>query len=373
MKINVIGGGILGASAAFHLALEGEEVTLFDADHTGRATSAGAGIIGPWLSQRRNKAWYNMARGGAAYYPSLVEKLAWFNETDTGYKKVGAVHLHDLEERLQHKYKHALKRREDAPEVGEVSLLSEQETKNMFPYIRDGYRSVHVTGSARVDGRALNEALVRAAEKQGVKVIRSEASLITENNAVHGASADGESFRADRTIITAGAWSRKLLEKSGYWCEVSPQKGQIIHMKVPDDNENWPVVMPHSEYYLLNFGKGHIVFGATKEDDTGFDTRPTVGGQQEIMKACLELAPGLKDAEIIETRVGIRPFTPGFLPVFGEVPELKNAFMADGLGASGLTSGPFLGREIAALTLGLSTDLDPQMYNLSSTAGKNGY
>lgn len=59
----VIGAGILGASAAYHLAKAGAKVTVIDRKDPGQATDAAAGIICPWLSQRRNKAWYALAKG----------------------------------------------------------------------------------------------------------------------------------------------------------------------------------------------------------------------------------------------------------------------------------------------------------------------
>ena len=61
----VVGAGILGASAAYHLAKKGADVTLIDRGERGRATDAAAGIVCPWLSQRRNQAWYKLAKGGA--------------------------------------------------------------------------------------------------------------------------------------------------------------------------------------------------------------------------------------------------------------------------------------------------------------------
>jgi len=48
MRVIVIGAGILGASAAYHLSSAGAEVEIVDAAHQGRATQAGAGIICPW-------------------------------------------------------------------------------------------------------------------------------------------------------------------------------------------------------------------------------------------------------------------------------------------------------------------------------------
>lgn len=367
VKVNVIGGGILGASTAFHLALSGADVTLIDAQHKGQATNAGAGIIGPWLSQRRNKDWYRLARGGAKFYPELIDQLSEFKEYKTGYKKVGSIHLHDLDERLQKKYDHAIKRKEDAPEIGDISLLNERETKNAFPHIRDGYRSVHITGSARVDGRELRDALLRASVKAGVKIVKDEAELIKNGKEIIGAAVSGsEKIYADKTVITSGAWTKKLLEPAGYECKVEPQKGQIIHMRIPEENNDWPLVMPHSAYYLLHFGGGHVVFGATREDNSGYSTHRTMEGAQEIISACLALAPGLKSAEIIETRVGLRPLTPEFLPVFGKIPEMENGYLADGLGASGLTAGPYLGRELAKLVLEQSTELNPDNYSLNT-------
>ncbi|CAM3726427.1 NAD(P)/FAD-dependent oxidoreductase [Alkalicoccus chagannorensis] len=366
MKLHVIGGGILGASAAYHAAAAGAEVRLFDASHTGTATQAGAGIIGPWMSQRRNKAWYNMARGGAAYYEELLARLAEQNETNTGFKRVGAIHLHDLDERLQKKYEHGLKRREQAPEMGDIELLSEVETKRAFPLLCDGYRSVYVSGAARVDGRELQQALIRAGEKLGVERIAGEASLIRRGSVIEGAEVNGSTYDADITICTGGVWSRHLLEAAGFHTEITPQKGQLIHFQIDEENDHWPVVMPHNEFYLLNFGGGRVVFGATREDDSGLDTKATAAGQLEVLDSALRLAPGLKHAEILETRVGLRPFTPGFLPIFGKVPGMENLFVGDGLGASGLTSGPFLGKELAMAALGQSHELDPEDYPVSA-------
>jgi D-amino-acid dehydrogenase len=55
-KIIVVGAWILGASTAYHLAKSGTDITLADRHDLGQATDAAAGIVCPWLSQRRNKA-----------------------------------------------------------------------------------------------------------------------------------------------------------------------------------------------------------------------------------------------------------------------------------------------------------------------------
>lgn len=92
--ITVIGAGILGASCAYHLAKKGEDVTIIDREEPGRASHAAAGIVCPWLTQRRNKDWYVLVKNGARYYPDLVNQLNEDGESNTGYEKVGALHLH---------------------------------------------------------------------------------------------------------------------------------------------------------------------------------------------------------------------------------------------------------------------------------------
>lgn len=61
-KVIVVGSGILGASTAYQLAKHGAEVIIIDRKDIGQATDAAAGIICPWLSQRRNQDWYQPPR-----------------------------------------------------------------------------------------------------------------------------------------------------------------------------------------------------------------------------------------------------------------------------------------------------------------------
>ena len=96
----VVGAGILGASTAYHLAKAGANVIIVDRQQVGQATDAAAGIVCPWLSQRRNKAWYKIVKGGARYYSSLIQQLEDDGETDTGYNRVGAISLHTDEKNL---------------------------------------------------------------------------------------------------------------------------------------------------------------------------------------------------------------------------------------------------------------------------------
>jgi D-amino-acid dehydrogenase len=364
-RIIIIGGGILGASAAYHLAKEGADVVVVDRHDSGRATDAAAGIICPWLSQRRNKAWYALAKGGASYYPKLIHKLEQDGETNTGYRKVGAIALQKEWDKLQKMENRALVRRKEAPEIGQVKMLDERETSNAFPLLAEGFSAVHVEGAARVDGRALKDALIHAAIKNGATILHGSAKLTLDQGKVDGVIVGKETVKANKIIITAGAWAGELLEPLNVDVQVSGQKAQIIHLRLDGcETSRLPVVMPPTDQYILPSDDGKVIIGATHEDEAGFKIVPTAAGMHEVLDKALKIAPGLAEGEFEEVRVGIRPFTPGFLPVIGEVPGYPELLFANGLGASGLTVGPYLGKQLANMTLGHEVEIDLSLYTV---------
>ncbi len=369
-SIIVIGSGILGASTAYHLAKQGADVLLVDRNDAGQATKAAAGIVCPWLTNRRGGAFYRLVEAGARYYPELIEALKQDGETETGYSRVGAINIYSGETKLERKLALAMERRKDTPEMGEVSRLSAAETNALFPPLSDHYAAVHVSGAARVNGDALRNALIRGAEKHGAKLFYGDASLIWDGSNVSGVVVNNERFYANEVVVTGGAWARELLQPLGMKFLVSPQKAQIVHLDLPDtDTGKWPIVMPPFVQYFLPFENGRIVVGATQEDQAGFDLRVTMGGVHHIIDRALKVAPGFSDSTYVQTKVGFRPFTPGNVPIAGAVPRVKGLYVANGLGASGLTSGPFLGAELARLVLGERNELDLEEYDPESAFG----
>lgn len=361
----VIGAGILGASTAYHLAKSGVKVTIIDREDPGQATGAAAGIICPWLTRRRNQAWYQLVKNGAAYYPKLIAELEAIGETETGYAKVGAIRLHQDEKKLDQVLEIALRRKESAPEMGEVKKLTPEEARELFPPLNPSYGAIHVSGGARVNGRQLCGSLIRAALSHGAEFIVGDASLIEEGQIIKGVAINGDKKYADEVIVTGGAWAKELLKPLHLHFFLRPQKAQIIHVNLPGAvTDHWPVVIPPGNHYLLTFGGSRLVAGATHEDHAGFDPRVTAGGVQDVLEKMLEAAPGLKESTLVETRVGFRPITPDSVPVMGAWPPYTGLLIANGLGASGLTAGPYLGSQLAKLALGEQLEVDLTDYDL---------
>ncbi|RST58180.1 FAD-binding oxidoreductase [Siminovitchia terrae] len=372
MKVIVVGSGIVGASAAYHLVKKGVEVTVIDQDHEGQATRAGAGIICPWLEEQPER--YALYKEGACYYPSLVSMLKEDGETNLSYARVGALAVSNHKEDLDKLEQKIEQRKMDCPEVGELRRLSSEEAQKLFPPLRSDLEAVYIGGAARVDGILLRDALKRGAEKHGAQFLSGEASLEVKEGKMAGVHVDDEFFPADVVLVAAGSWMSKLLAPLGLDISVEPQRGQIVHMRIPEaDTSEWPVIIPQSSHYLVSFDKSRVVAGATRETGSGFDYRMTAGGVKEVLDEALSVAPGLSDGTVEEIRIGFRPFGKDGLPLLGEVSSIKGLVIANGLGSSGLTMGPYAGMIAAKVALGEELEIDILAYDPMRPVTENVY
>ena len=314
-KVAVIGAGIVGSTAAYYLSKSPDvEVTVFD-DGKGQATKAAAGIISPWFSKRRNKAWYRMARLGADFYQDLIADLKAAGIQTDFYQQTGVYLLKKDESKLQELYDLASNRREESPLIADLSLLSRQE----------------------------------AQEKKVRLTVEGEQLLV-----------DGRSF--DCVILAVGAWLGEILQPLGYETDVRPQKGQLRDFKLAEKTDDYPVVMPEGELDIIPFPAGKVSVGASHENNQGFDLTVDKTVLDQLQQEAETYLPRLASAEILGERVGTRAYTSDFSPFFGAVPNLSHVYAASGLGSSGLTTGPLIGRQLAQMALGEAGLLNPADY-----------
>lgn len=341
-KVAVIGGGIIGTAAAFYLEKEADiQVSLFDLD-LGQATKAAAGIISPWLSKRRNKAWYRLVKAGAAFLPRYMEAIG---AGETIYKKTGSLHFTNKDHQLEELLEIGKKRREEAPEIGDLNILSPEEIRNLIPIYDQDYRAIFASGGARLDGAAL---IQHMQEKLKGHWIHEKVLSIRPGFEV---KTDQATYHFDQLVLANGAWLKPLLEDMSYEVDLRPQKGQVAELYFDiKGTENWPVVIAKGAKDIIPFSDGKIIIGATHEDDMGFDLsiQPDLV-QPMIDEAVAEFSSSLANPEKIAYRSGIRPYTSDYSLFIGQVPGLKGAFAANGTGATGLTAGPLLGYVLAQL------------------------
>lgn len=359
----VIGGGIVGAGAAYRLARAGARVTLVDRADTGHATAAGAGIVSPGTSVGRPPAYHVLVDAAVAYYREVLAQLAEDGEPATGYDRCGAIfitvddaetaRLGEIEAQL------AAKRAAGVANIGEVTRLDARAARELFPALGDIQTGLHVAGAARVNGRLMRDAL-----RRGATIRPGSAELQRHGDRVTGVRVDGETISAGAVVIAGGAWSGELASALGFRLPVYPQRGQILHLDLPGtDTGRWPIITGFHSHYLLTFPANRVVAGATREDGPGFDYRATAGGVHEALGEALRVAPGLASATLHEIRIGFRPASPDQLPMLGVAPGLTNVWLATGHGPAGLTLGPHSGAVAADLALGQPAGIDLAPYD----------
>ncbi len=365
----VIGGGILGWSAAYRLVRGGAKVAVIDDRRDGRATAAGAGIVSPGTSVHSPDGAASLTKAAVKYYPTLVSHLAEDGETETGFASPGTLFVFtddDEYARLPDVRARAERLRADGVRsIGEITELSGSEAKELFPALSDIPGALYMSEGSRVDGRLVTEAMRRAATTRGAVEISGQAAVTRDTARDRTLEVDGESLGFDTLLLAAGAWSHALASELGATVPVAPQRGQILHLAMPDvETTAWPIIHGFHNHYLLAFPTNRVVVGATREDGTGFDYRITAGGVKQELHEALRVASGLASATLAEIRVGFRPMSVDGLPILGRLPGLDNVHIATGHGPSGLTLGAVSGAAVADSILGQETVAPLEPYSI---------
>ena len=360
----VIGGGVVGASTAYHLVRAGVRTLLVDRRDAGRATDAGAGILSTAANTEDPDPVERFEARAAAHYPVLIEALRSDGASDTGYGVCGSLTVAIDEDEIAHfhQVRTGLRRWRAARDHG-YAAISADEAKALFPPLARVKGAIHCGRGARVDGRLLAAALLRAAEQLRLEVRHATVEeLIAENRVVSGIRIPGERIACGHVVIAAGAWSKELGRRIGIDIPIEPQRGQIVHLGLPGvDTSAWPIVLAFRGHYMVPWDDSRVAVGATREGGSGFSPHTTAAGVLQVLAEALRVAPGLGQAEIREIRVGLRPASRDGLPILGPVPGIANLLLAAGHGSIGLQLGPYSGKVVAGMIAGgeAETDIGP--------------
>lgn len=368
----VIGGGVVGASLAYHLAKAGATTRLIDRHDPARATDAGAGILSPETSSTESEDWYRFGVTAVDYYQPLIENLNNEQNGDTGYAVCGLLRVAVDEGEVEpynesHKIVFERQRKHNSPPKSDLYEVNQAEAKQIFPALGTVKKAFYHRTGARVDGRMLCGAITQAGIYHRLDVQNASVErLLIEGNQVVGVVVDGEEIRAGKVAIAGGAWSKAFGKQLGVHIPVEPQRGQIIHLQLEDvDTANWSVINAFRGHYMVAWEHGRVVVGATRETASGFNPNTTASGIHEVLGEALRVAPGLADAKLLEVRVGLRPYSVDRLPVLGTVPDVDNIYLATGHGPTGLQLGPYSGKVVADMMLGNDVEDDLTAFHIT--------
>lgn len=356
MKIGIIGGGIVGSTAAFYLSRQKQEVVLYDLDF-GQATKAAAGIIAPWFSKRRNQKWYRLANAGAHFYPELIKDLASDGLISKAYAPKTTWIVKKKPKQVSELMNVIQKRQQTAPLLTHLDLLSFQNAKERLEGWSFEGDIIEAEGGSVVEGEQLVKELLAVSTSLHLDVRREKGELQILNQRPF---INGEAF--DAVILSNGPWMAETLKALQLKVDLVPQKGQLLVYKLLKEVEDWPLLLVDGEGDFIPHGST-LYLGATHEKDSGFDRSVDEKALEGLFENGSTYFPNRDWKNYSEVKVGLRSYTSDFSPFFGFIPAPFPLVAAAGLGASGLTSGPLIGNELSHLLLKEKTTLELKDYD----------
>ena len=350
----VVGGGIVGLSAARELSAQRARVMVVDRRRVGEeASSAAAGMLAPQVHADALSPLLDLSLQARDRHLRLADELLAETGLSVELSRLGAldVAFTEDEERVL-----LARARWQADRRLPVELLSAEEIRqaepNLSPSVR---RGALIPGDRTLDNVRLVRALAASAVARGASLLcgRPVTSLVVEDGRVAGVRAATETIRAPVVINAAGAWAG-LMAGDPQPPPVEPVRGQIAAFEIA------PSPLRHVVWsargYLVPRTEGRLLAGSTLER-AGFDKSVTAGGLRAVLEIALELVPRLADMRVAATWAGLRPGTPDGWPVIGPG-ALPGLFHAGGLFRNGILLGPLVGEAVARLALGRPPGID---------------
>lgn len=211
------------------------------------------------------------------------------------------------------------------------------------------------------DAHAFTTRLARLAERKGVRFLRATAveSLETAAGRVSAARAGSERLAADAFVVSLGSYSARLLAPLGIAIPVYPLKGYSVTLPLPPEvAARAPTVSLTDEAHKLVISRlGTRLRCAGTAELTGFDTSINQRRCEAIVKRLRDLFPALADAGAAEYWAGLRPATPGNVPVIGRT-RFANLYLNTGHGTLGWTLAAGSGSALVDLVGGRRPEVD---------------
>lgn len=370
----VIGGGITGCAAAYFLSSDGLDVTLIEKDKPAAHASGFAfGLVSPSFRASDNA--------------SAVERLLsisvnlhhWFarslhQESGVEYEsrlKAGLhLALNDADvARLKPAGVAAYRSNEWHKERQDIRWMAYGELSHVEARIStDVIGALYIGGQLEVSPSQLTEALWKAAEAKGAKMLNAAAEEIrAQCGKVEGVETTDGLYTADIVILAAGPWCERILmsgfDTSYLTLPVAPLKGEILRFDIGEQP-----AMPVSLWWDSDYASckpDGLLYAGTTEEDAGFDEQPTESGRNKIIDSVVDVLPFVKDAKVAKQTACLRPVSSDGLPIVGDIDGIEGLVVATAGGRSGIELGPGIGKVAAEFAVGNRAIVSNLFKNLS--------
>jgi heterotetrameric sarcosine oxidase gamma subunit len=356
-RVVVVGGGVIGASVAYHLAHQGlSDVVLLERDRlTSGTTWHAAGLMATFGSTSQTSTELRM------YTRDLYARLEAETGQATGLKQVGLIELAIEPGRLEEYRRVAAFNRLCGVEVHEISA---DEVARLFPLARvdDVLAGFYIPADGRVNPVDVTMALAKGARMRGARIIEGAGvtGFTQRRGVVTGVRTGQGDIEAEYVVNCAGMWARQLGELAGVSIPLqAAEHYYLLTEPIEAVDARWPVLEDPANYGYYREEGGGLMLGLFEPacapwnvggipDGFSFgELPPDWDRMAPYLERTMSRIPVVEQAGIKKFFCGPESFTPDLQPIVGEAPELKNYFVAAGLNSIGILTGGGIGRVIA--------------------------
>jgi D-hydroxyproline dehydrogenase subunit beta len=334
----IVGGGIVGCSAAAFAAERGASVLLLEATEIGAGASgrnSGAvqhpfdPVLAP-LHRRTLEIYGDLSGQDGFTFPAGPAGLLLLTDDP----KAAAARVAEL--------------REDEPSLS-PELLDEAALLQLEPMLARGFAAIRLATGYPIPPEGATRAMFARAQRAGAGVRVGQAVVDLADDGV--SLADGSRISAGRVLVAAGPWTSELVDPAGAWRPIRPTYGVTLQVRLDDPPGS---ILEEGAVHTINRPVGH------EEPDGGLITfsmvsvagTSTVGSTflaappdpvtmaPELLAHGADFVPALGDATILQSRVCARPQSVDGHPFIGPVPGRGGPFVAAGHGPWGISTGP---------------------------------
>ena len=356
-EIVVIGGGVIGASVAYHLAHLGRtDVLVVEQGSLSCGTTwHAAGLVG---QLRATEAGTRLVQ----YSTDLYSRLEAETGLGTGYRVCGGLTVARTEDRM------VQLRRTAASAAAydlECELLTAEQAAERYPLLRveDVIGAIWLPGDGKANPTDLTQALAKGARQRGVRIAEHVrvTRVLTRDGRASGVVTDVGDVEADVVVNCAGQWARAVGAMAGVNVPLhSAEHFYVVTEPIEGVHRDLPVLRDPDGYIYVKEEVGGLLVG-------GFEpkAKPWVPPDripypfefalleedwdqfEVLMDSAVHRLPVLAETGIRKFYNGPESFTPDNQFVVGEAPELPGFFVAAGFNSVGIATAGGAGRALA--------------------------
>jgi sarcosine oxidase subunit beta len=347
--IVIIGGGVMGASVAYHLAQRGEKNVLLlekDAFFGQGATGRCAGGVRYQFSTEVN------VRLSLASLPMLVRFESEIGQA-IDYRQCGYLIFLTREPDLA-VFQHTLAM-QNRLGVG-TEWLSGDEVRNRLPMMhledvlaatynaRDGLVDPHgvvmgyINAASRLGGRAMNNVEVTGIRLAGDKIVAVETRAGT--------------VATPSVVNAAGPWAGLIGKMAGVDIPITPVRRQMLTTTpLSEIHPDFPFVIDFAQsLYFHREGEGLLTGMSNPDQAPGFDQEIDAQWELVHLEAAAARLPILEKAGLVSHWAGLYEVTPDAHPIFGHTP-VEGFYVCAGFSGHGFMHGPVTGQLMSEIIL----------------------